>query len=81
MNSYTTIQISPQTRERLSGLKEYKRETYDEILNRLLALVPEGDEEGKYSAAFRAGLLRGLIDIQNKRAFSHEEVKKHLGLK
>ncbi|MEW5955597.1 MAG: hypothetical protein AB1626_03620 [Candidatus Micrarchaeota archaeon] len=76
---YTSIQINPNTRERLARLKA-QRETYDELLNALLDLVPEGDEEGKYSPEFRASLLRGLADIRRGRTHSLEDVRKELGL-
>jgi len=45
--SVTTIQINSTTREKLAKLKSSSRETYDELINKLLALVPEGDEEGR----------------------------------
>jgi len=77
---YTSIQISSDTRERLARLKAGQHETYDELLNSLLDLVPEGDEEGKYSPEFRASLLRGLADIRRGRTHSIEDVKKELGL-
>ncbi len=81
MAPYTTIQITPQTRGRLERLKAYRRETYEEIIGKLLSLVPEGDEEGTYRPEFRASLLRGMLDIRNGRTLSHAEVKKRLGLK
>ena len=77
----TTIQIDTATRERLAGMRSYGRETYDEILNTLMELVPSGDDEGKYTPEFRASLLRGLTDIRNGRAHSTEDVRKILGLK
>jgi len=33
---YTTIQIRKETREKLKKLRITKRETYDEIINRLM---------------------------------------------
>ena len=42
----TTIQLSQETRAKLSRLKASPRETYEEVLNKLLALIPEGDEDG-----------------------------------
>ena len=36
MNNKTTIQIEKATLERLKGIKLAKRESYDEIINRLL---------------------------------------------
>jgi len=81
MAAFTTIQITPQTRGKLESLKAYRRETYEEVLNRLLQLVPEGDDEGLYRPEFKASLLRGMLDIKQGRTFSHAEVKKRLGLK
>lgn len=76
----TTIQLDPKTRERLARLKLSPRETYDEVLNRLLALVPEGDDEGLYTQAFRVGLLDARLDIREGRVVDHKEVKRRLGL-
>ncbi len=76
----TTIQLSSETRERLSRLKSGRRETYDEVLNKLLALVPEGDEEGPFTQVFRVGLLNARLDLKEGRVIEHERVKKRLGL-
>ena len=77
---YTTIQISRSTREKLNGLRAYKRLTYDELLNALMSLVPEGDDEGVYTEDFRASLLKGLLDLKEKKTHTTEEVKKQLGI-
>ena len=79
--AYTTIQIDVATRERLAGMRSYGRETYDELLNTLLELVPSGDDEGKYTPEFRASLMRGMSDIRNGRTHSAGDVRKILGLK
>jgi len=76
----TRIQISPETRERLSALKSSPRETYDELLNKLLSLVPHRDEEESYTDLFLVGLLNARLDIQARRLTSHDRVKKRLGL-
>lgn len=76
----TTIQLETKTRERLTRLKASPRETYDEVLNRLLSLVPEGDEEGLYTQAFRVGLLDARLDIREGRLVDHADVKRRLGL-
>jgi len=78
--AYTSIQISPEIRERLAKLKE-SRETYDDILNKLLQLIPEGDDEGKYTEEFRIGLLNAGLDIKHGKTISHAELKKKLGVK
>jgi hypothetical protein len=76
----TTIQIRPETRTLLAALKSDPRETYDGVLNRLLTLVPEGDDEGLYTQAFRVGLLAAHLDIREGRLLDHKAVKQRLGL-
>jgi hypothetical protein len=72
--------LRKQTRKKLAGLKTHPRESYDELVNHLMSLIPEGDDEGKYTEEFRAGLLRAELDVRAGRVLSHEEVKKRLGL-
>jgi hypothetical protein len=76
----TTIQVSPATRERLAALKSSPRESYDELLNKLLTLIPTGDEEGTYTDPFRMGLLSARLDVRAGRTIDHKELKKRLGL-
>lgn len=78
--SYTTIQISKTTRERLGKLRFYKKATYDEIIGALIDLIPKGDDEGVYTEEFRASLLRSLLDIKVGRTYTTAEVKKRLGI-
>ncbi|MBI5224040.1 hypothetical protein HY990_06500 [Candidatus Micrarchaeota archaeon] len=76
---YTTIQISKDTRERMSQLR-INRQTYDDLLRALLDLIPLGDDEGSYTPEFRASLLRGLLDIRHGRTYSLEQAKTMLGI-
>jgi len=76
----TNIQLSPSTRQKLAALKATPRETYDELLNKLIALVPEGDDEGLYTDSFRIGLFSARLDIRARRVTDHDLVKKRLGL-
>jgi len=76
----TTIRLSSETRNRLARLKSTSRETYDEVLNKLLALVPEGDEEGLYTRSFLVGLLSARLDFKEGRVVDHERVKKRSDL-
>ncbi|MBI4399911.1 hypothetical protein HY570_04130 [Candidatus Micrarchaeota archaeon] len=80
MTEYTSIQISPETRKRIARLKQSRRETYDETLNKLLELIPEGDEEGRYSQEFRIDLLNARLDLRRSRIVSHKDLKRKLGL-
>ena len=80
MATYTSIQLSPATRKRLARMKNATHETYEELINRLMDLVPSGDDEGKYTEEFRASLLRSLSDLKHGRKYSLGEVEDALGL-
>lgn len=41
---YTTLRVENKTKEKLDKLKEYKRESYDELLNRVLEYMPQVKE-------------------------------------
>ena len=77
---FTTIQIRKETREKLNGLRFYRRTTYDEVIEALVSLIPSGDDEGDYTEEFRASLLRSLTDMRSGRTYSSTEVKKRLGV-
>ena len=77
---FTTIQVSRDTRSRLSCFKGSSRESYDEVINKLLCLVPEGDDEGVFSTDFRFDLLNARLDYLSGKSVSHKSVKKQLGL-
>ena|GEM_PF-2789628 len=68
------IQIDISTRERLRRLKINNKETYDEILNKLLSLVPSGDEEGTYTDTFRSGLLLAKYEVMTGRLVDHSKI-------
>ncbi|MHB8396029.1 MAG: hypothetical protein ACYDBK_02350 [Thermoplasmataceae archaeon] len=54
--------------------------TYNDLLNALISLIPEGDEEGMFTEDFSASLLRSLLDVKEKKTYSSEEVKRQLGI-
>lgn len=72
----TTIQIKNKTLNRLKSLKEYSRESYDELINNLINEV----EEGELTDKAIEGIKRGLDDIKNKRTTPIEEVAKEFGI-
>jgi hypothetical protein len=74
----TTIKLDPKTRDALQAMKG--KRTYDELLMLLMRLVPEGDEEGKFSPEFRFMLLEAQLDIHHGRTHSHAEMMREFGL-
>lgn len=76
----TTIQLSTETKKKLEALKGHEREPFEEVISKLLALIPERDEEGKYSDEFRAGLLEALADSRKGNVYTLEQLKRELKL-
>jgi hypothetical protein len=76
----TTIQLPKETQKKLAGFKSVPGQTYGEVIEIFMSLIPEGDEEGKYTPEFRASLLRGLLDDRAGRYKTHDQVKRELGL-
>lgn len=73
----TTIQIKEKTLERLKYFKEGEKESYDDVLNKLMNDV----EEGELSDFAFEGILRGINDAKAGRVSSIEEVAKKLRIK
>jgi DNA-binding TFAR19-related protein (PDSD5 family) len=80
MTAYTSIQLSHKTKERLANMKMAASETYDELINALLDVVPSGDDEGQYTEEFKASLLRSLSDVKHGKTYTLKEVESALGL-
>jgi predicted DNA-binding protein len=71
MPKKTTIKISQETKERLEKLREHKRETYDDIIRKIMyVLNTVRDEPSKAKAVLE------FIDEKRKRMFETEEVQK-----
>ncbi|MDD5132884.1 MAG: hypothetical protein PHD81_03900 [Candidatus Nanoarchaeia archaeon] len=70
----TTIQISTQTKQVLDRLKIFERETYNEILERMIEDDLELNEKTKQD------IEEAKKQISAKKYVSHEEVKKRFGL-
>ncbi|AKB84019.1 hypothetical protein MSBR3_3441 [Methanosarcina barkeri 3] len=73
MAETTTIQVKQSTKEALEKMKIYKRETYNEVLERLLEEVQELNEETKKEIE----LARKAV--KEGRYITHEDLKKEIG--
>jgi hypothetical protein len=76
MRETTTIKVQTKTRDALAKLKGDL--SYDELLEMLLRTVPEGDEEGKFTAEFRLELLEQRLNPGPY--YTMEQVKAELGM-
>lgn len=73
----TTIQIQAATRARLEDLKVHPRETYDEVVNRLLDAAY--DSEPLSEETLRK-IEAGIRDIRQGKTRTLEEIARELGI-
>ena len=72
----TTIQVKDQTLERLKYFKESSKESYDEVINKILSDI----EEGELSDETIEDIRRGLREIKEGKGESIEDVAKEFGI-
>ena len=73
----TTVQVKEQTLERLKFFKESSKESYDEIINKVLDEV----EEGELTDEAIEDIKIGLREVREGKGKPIEQVAKELGLK
>ena len=73
----TMVQLKKKTAEKLKLLKAYERQSYDEIINRLIQEV----EEEPLTEQEINEIQQGLDDVKAGRTKSIEDVAKGFGIK
>ena len=76
----TTIRIKPQTKEELDGLRQYKSESYDELVRKLVYLVKMCEKDPKLSQKSIQEIKKARERIKKGEFYTEEEAKKILGL-
>lgn len=81
MLNTTTIQVSNKVKKELDGFKEHPRETYAEVISKLIRTAKE-DEESKMELSEETlkGLKEAEEDIKKGRVYTTAQLKKELGL-
>ena len=74
----TTIKVDDKIKSLLEALKEHKRETFNQVLRRI---VTEFAEEEELSQQTISNIQKSLDDIKKGRISSHKDVKRRLNLK
>lgn len=74
----TTIQVQLETKEKLDKLKEYARETYDEIIRELIALKEE--EKMELSKETKKAIEEAYEDVKKGRVHTTKQLIKELGI-
>ncbi|MDP2750021.1 MAG: hypothetical protein Q8O89_04265 [Nanoarchaeota archaeon] len=75
--SATTIQVKQETLAKLKYFKQFEKESYDEIISKLIEVV----EEGELREESIKGIGRGLIDVKEGRTKSINDLAKEMNIK
>jgi uncharacterized protein (UPF0248 family) len=76
----TSIQVEKKIKEHLDKLKNHPRETYNDVLARMIHFMSEQNKE-EFSQQTIRNMEKSLADIKAGRVSSHKDVKQRLGLK
>ena len=81
LSDNTTIQIPVRLKRELNSFKDYAKETYAEVIRRLIELARENEESKmELSEETIRGLKEAEDDIRKGRVYTTAQVKKELGL-
>ncbi len=69
----TTIQVSNEMRDQLNSLKLFRRETYNDVIERILEDMQELNKKTKKEIG------QAIKEIESGHYKTHEEVRKELG--
>jgi predicted transcriptional regulator len=76
----TTIRINPETKVKLDEFRQYKNESYDELVRKLIIIVRMCEKEPKLSKKTIQDIKEARERIKKGEFYTEEEAKKILGL-
>lgn len=76
----TTIRINNLTKEKLDGFKQYKNESYDELVRKLIHIAKTCETEPKLSQKTILEIREARERIRKGEFYTEDEAKKILGL-
>ena len=71
------LRVNLKIKERLDKLKIHPRESYNDVIERLLSMTVDNEPLTKEELA---GVYESLQEFKSGRSISHEQIKKDLGL-
>ena len=75
----TSIQVEKEIKKRLDKFKNHPRETYNEVLSRMIHMLSQQNKE-ELSQQTIKNIRKSLNDIEKGKVYSLEQVEKELGL-
>jgi len=76
----TTIRINPQTKIELDRFRQYKNESYDELVRKLIHVAKTCEKEPKLSQQTIQEIKEAREKIKKGKFYTEDEAKKILGL-
>jgi len=76
----TTIRLNPKTKSELDTFRQYKNESYDELVRKLIHLAKMCENQPKLSQETILEIKQARENIKKGEFYTEEEAKKILGL-
>jgi len=76
----TTIRLNLRTKSELDRFRQYKNESYDELIKKLIHVIKMCEKQPKLSQQAIIEINRARENIKNNEFYTEEEAKKILGL-
>jgi len=76
----TTIRLNLRTKEELGAFRQYKSESYDELVRKLIYLAKLTEKEPKLSQQTILEIKEARERIKKSEFYTEDETKKILGL-
>ena len=76
----TTIKIHENTKQDLDQFREYKNESYDEVIKKVMFIVKTSKTNPKLSKETIEAIQKARARIKKGKFISEEEARKRLGL-
>jgi len=76
----TTIRLNQNTKLELNNFKQYKNESYDELLKKLIHIAKMCEKQPRLSQKTILEIQQAREKIKNGEFYTEEEAKKILGL-
>lgn len=80
MGELTTIQIQKKTKRKLEKIKSYRRETYDELVNKLITVLEIVEREPELKQEVIEEMNEAERQLGAGKGFSTQELARKLGV-
>ena len=80
MSEYTTILVHKETRDKLAEIRDYGRESYEEIINKLITVYEKLLAEGELTENAKKDVELARSQIKKGKGISTKKLMAELGL-